>query len=120
MLTGVVMGLDANTVRNESVTQRGALWVARRGKGPSCWSRWEGKQPFEEEAWHVGFSGDASDCSQLVESCEKGTLPRRSLSMGSIPEGHWKLPEGRGRGGGGGEPVGCVETGVKWQLWDTA
>lgn len=32
----------------------------------------------------------------------KGTLPRRSLAMGSIPESHWKLPEGRGRGGGRG------------------
>lgn len=43
MLTGVVMGLDANTVRNESVTQRGTLWVAGRGKGPSCLERVGGK-----------------------------------------------------------------------------
>lgn len=36
----------------------------------------------------------------------KGTLPRRSLAMGSIPEGHWKLPEGRGRGEEGESQVG--------------
>ena len=43
MLTGVVMGLGANTVRSERVTQRGTLWVAGRGRAPPVWSMWEGK-----------------------------------------------------------------------------